>query len=73
MAKEKQHWQDALRSAQQEGDRQDNRLDPREQKKKSRIMYKRRKIDKEIKKLLKRSPIKYKDIEDIHDRYGSIH
>ncbi len=34
-------------------------------------MYKRRKIDKEIKKLLKRSPIKYKDIEDIHDRYGN--
>jgi len=33
-------------------------------------MYKRRKIEKEIKKLAKRNPIKYKDIIDIHERYG---
>jgi len=33
-------------------------------------MYKRRKIEKEIKKLLKKNPIKYKDVLDIHEQYG---
>ena len=33
-------------------------------------MYRRRKIDKEIKKLIKRNPIRYKDILNIHERYG---
>jgi len=33
-------------------------------------MYKRRKVEKEIKKLLKRNPIRYKEILDIHGRYG---
>ena len=33
-------------------------------------MYKRRKIEKEIKKLLKQNPIKYKEILEIHGRYG---
>jgi len=33
-------------------------------------MYKRRKIEKEIKKLMKRNPIKYKEVLEIHERYG---
>jgi len=33
-------------------------------------MYKRRKVEKEIKKLLKQNPIKYKEILEIHGRYG---
>tara|TARA_X000001036_G_scaffold433164_1_gene470322 strand:- start:6788 stop:6892 length:105 start_codon:yes stop_codon:yes gene_type:complete len=33
-------------------------------------MYKRRKIEKEIKKLLKHNPIKYKEIVEVHGRYG---
>tara|TARA_B100000212_G_scaffold338580_1_gene315357 strand:+ start:709 stop:813 length:105 start_codon:yes stop_codon:yes gene_type:complete len=33
-------------------------------------MYKRRKIEKEIKQLLKRNPIRYKEIEEIHGKYG---
>ena len=33
-------------------------------------MYRRRKIDKEIKKLIKKNPIRYKDILNIHERYG---
>ncbi len=70
MAHEKQHWKDALHAAQQEGDRQDDSVDPRETKKKSRLMYRRRKIDKDIKKLLKQDIITYKEITQIHDRYG---
>tara|TARA_R100001443_G_C3279623_1_gene160064 strand:+ start:293 stop:400 length:108 start_codon:yes stop_codon:yes gene_type:complete len=34
------------------------------------MMYRRRKIDKEIKKLIKRNPIRYKDILKIHEQYG---
>ncbi len=73
MAHEKQDWKSALRSAKQKGDRQDDTVDPRQQKKLSRIQYKRRKIEKEIKKLLKGDVIKYKDIEKIHDRFGGTH
>ena len=70
MAKEQQDWKNALRSAYEKGDRQDNRIDPGRQKKMSRIQYKRRKIEKEIKKLLKKSKIKFTEIKEIHDRYG---
>ena len=50
MAKEKQDWKDSLRSAQQEGDRQDDRDNTREKKVKSRIMYQKRKLDKDVRK-----------------------
>jgi hypothetical protein len=33
-------------------------------------MYNRRKIEKEIKKLLKKNPIRYKEIVAIHGKYG---
>ena len=33
-------------------------------------MYKRRKIEKEVKSLLKKNPIKYEEILEIHGRYG---
>jgi len=33
-------------------------------------MYKRRKVEKEIKKLLKKNPIRYKEVLEIHERYG---
>ena len=70
MADEKQYWKDALQAAKPEGSRQDDRDNKRKQKKQAQIMYKRRKIEKEIKKLLKQNPIKYKEILEIHGRYG---
>tara|TARA_R100001460_G_scaffold32420_2_gene63527 strand:+ start:932 stop:1036 length:105 start_codon:yes stop_codon:yes gene_type:complete len=33
-------------------------------------MYKRRKIEKEVKSLLKKNSIKYEEILEIHGRYG---
>ena len=50
MAKEKQDWKDSLRSAQQEGNRQDDRDNTREKKVKSRVMYQKRKLDKDVRK-----------------------
>ena len=71
MAEEKQHWKDALRATQQEGDRSDNRPDPREKKKVARHHYIRRKLDKDIKKYINSTnQIKYKEIERIATGYG---
>lgn len=70
MADNKQYWKDALQAAKSERSRQDDTTDKRKQKKQAQIMYKRRKVEKEIKKLLKRNPIKYKDILEIHGKYG---
>lgn len=70
MANEKQYWKDALQAAKPERSRSNDTDNKRKKKKQAQIMYKRRKIEKEIKKLMKRNPIKYKDIVDIHERYG---
>ena len=71
MAEQKQHWKDALRATQQEGNRSDNKPDPREQKKVARQHYIRRKLDKDIKNYIKHTnPIKYADIERIATGYG---
>ena len=70
MAYEKQYWKDALQTAKPERSGQDDRDDKRKQKKQAQIMYKRRKIEKEIKQLLKRNPVRYKEIEEIHGKYG---
>ena len=70
MAHEKQYWKDALQTAKPERSRQDDRDDKRKQKKQAQIMYKRRKIEKEIKQLLKRNPVRYKEILEIHGKYG---
>ena len=71
MAKEKQDWKSALRSAQQEGNRQDDKLDIARKKKQSTVMYKKRKLDKDIKRYIKdNDPIKYKEIERIQKTHG---
>ena len=71
MAEQKQHWKDALRATQQEGNRSDNRFDPREKKKVARQHYIRRKLDKDIKKYINSTnQIKYKEIERIAKGYG---
>ena len=63
MAYEKQYWKDTLQASKSERSRSDDKFDQRIKKKKeAEIMYRRRKIDKEIKKLIKRNPIRYKDI-----------
>ena len=71
MAYEKQDWKNALHAAYEKRDRQDDRTDIGEKKKISRLQYKRRKVEKEIRNLIKtKNPIKYKDILEIHGRYG---
>ena len=70
MAHEKQGWKDALQAAKSEGHRPDDTKDPREQKKKAQLMYKRRRLDKDIKKLYGQKSIRWADIETIHDRHG---
>lgn len=60
----------ALQAAESEGRRSYDTDNKRKKKKQSQIMYKRRKIEKEIKKLMKRNPIKYKEVLEIHERYG---
>ena len=70
MVNEKQYWKDALQAAKSERSRQDDTDNKRKKKKQSQIMYKRRKVEKEIKKLLKKNPIRYKEVLEIHERYG---
>ena len=71
MAKEKQDWKDTLRAKKQEGDRQDDRDNLARKKKQSTVMYKKRKLDKDIKKYIKdNDPIKYKEIERIQQAHG---
>ena len=70
MANEKQYWKDALQAAKSKGSRLNDTDDKRKKKKQAQIMYKRRKIEKEVKSLLKKNPIKYEEILDIHGRYG---
>lgn len=60
----------ALQAAESEGRRSHDTDNKRKKKKQAQIMYKRRKIEKEIKKLMKRNPIKYKEVLEIHERYG---
>ena len=33
-------------------------------------MYNKRRLDKDIKKLLKQNPIRFRDIEEIHRKHG---
>ena len=70
MAQQKQHWKDSLRTAKQKGDRQDDRTDPRWQKKQSTLMYKRRKLDKDVKRYTNNAnPINSRAL----DRIGTSH
>ena len=71
MAYEKQHWQDALQAAKPKGSGSNDSTDPREAKKRSRIMYNKRKLEKEIKKYVKnRIWIRSKDIDAIGRKHG---
>ena len=71
MAYQKRDWKDALQAAKSEGGGSNDTVDPREQKKRSRVMYKKRKLDKEVKNYVKnRYRINSKDIDTIGRRHG---
>jgi hypothetical protein len=72
MAYEKQDWKDALQAAKPEGSRPDGDADQREQKKKSRLMYTRRVLERDIKQYIKKQEggIKYTEIDRIARGHG---
>ena len=77
MVEEKQHWKDTLRAAKQEGDRSNDRNHPSEQiktienKKRATIMYRRRKLDKDVREYTKENTkINSRDIDGIGRSHG---
>ena len=72
MAYEKQHWKDALQAAKPERGGQDSDANQREQKKKARLMYAKRILERDIKQYIKqeKSGIKYKQIDKIGRKHG---
>lgn len=71
MADKKQYWKDALQTAKSEGSRQDDSINKRKQKKLASLHYKRRKLEKDIKKYAKHSKrINSRAIDEIAGRHG---
>ncbi len=70
MAHEKQYWKDTLQAAKSERSGFNDNIDQRIEKKKARLMYTKRLLEKEIKKLLKNKIIKYGEIVRLHRKYG---
>ena len=70
MAYEKQYWKDALQTAKPKGSRSDNTINKEQQKKQARIMYNRRKLEKDIKQYIKNDRIKGSNIERIGRQHG---
>lgn len=71
MAHEKRGWKDTLQAIQSERSRQDDRVDSREKKNKSKLMYRRRKLDKDVKRYYANArPIRSSEIERIGRQHG---
>lgn len=70
MAHEKQYWKDALQAAKPEGSGSNNTFDKEQQKKQARLMYSKRMLNKDIKRLLDQKVIRYKDVVRIHRKHG---
>ena len=71
MADEKQYWKDTLQTAKPERSRQDDSINKRKQKKLASLHYKRRKLEKDIKKYAKYSKrISSRTIDEIAGRHG---
>ena len=70
MAHKKQYWKDTLQAAKSERSGLDDSIDQRIEKKKARIMYTKRLLEKEIKKIIKNKIIKYGEIVRLHRKYG---
>ena len=69
--KEIKDWKDQLRAAKQERDRQDDRDNLAKTKKQSRLMYQKRKLDKDVKKYTnKHNRINSRDIDAIGRSHG---
>jgi hypothetical protein len=70
MAYKQQDWKDALQAAKPERSGSNNNFDQGEAKKQARLMYNKRSLQKEIKKLLTNKIIKFNDVIRIQNRYG---
>ena len=71
MADKKQYWKDTLQTAKSEGSRPDDSVNKRKQKKLASLHYKRRKLEKDIKKYAKYSKrISSRAIDEIAGRHG---
>lgn len=71
MADEKQYWKDALQTAKPERSRQDDTINKRKQKKLASLHYKRRKLEKDIKRYAKYNKrISSRTIDEIAGRHG---
>ena len=70
MGYEKQYWKDTIQAAKPERSGQDDSFDKRASKKKARLMYMRRLLQKDIKQLLNNKVIKYGQIVGLHRKYG---
>jgi len=70
MAHEKQYWKDTLQTTKPERSGLDNTTNKEQQKKQARIMYNRRKLDKDIKQYIKNDRIKGSRIERIGRQHG---
>jgi len=70
MAYEKQYWKDALQTAKPERSGFDNTANKEQQKKQARIMYNKRKLEKDIKQYIKNDRIKGSSIERIGRQHG---
>ena len=71
MARKEQDWKDALHAAKQERDRQDDRIDFAKKKKQSRWMYRKRKLDKDVRKYTNNARrINSRDIDRIGRSHG---
>ncbi len=71
MAQEKQDWKSALYAAKQEGNRQDDRTDSLEKKVKSRWMFRKRKLDKDVRRYInEHTSLRSSDIERIGRKHG---
>jgi cell division protein FtsB len=71
MADKKQYWKDTLQTAKSEGSRPDDSVNKRKQKKLASLHYKRRKLEKDIKKYAKYSKrVNSRAIDEIARRHG---
>ena len=71
MADKKQNWKDTLQTAKSEGSRPDDSVNKRKQKKLASLHYKRRKLEKDIKKYAKYSKrINSRAIDEIAGLHG---
>ena len=70
MAYKKQYWKDTLQTAKPERSGFDSSNDQEQQKKQARVMYNRRKLEKDIKRYIKNGRINSKAIERIGRQHG---